>query len=436
MFGYYCTLALRSFRRNKVLTTLMVLAVALGIGASMTTLTVFHVLAGDPIPGKSDRLFYPQLDSEPMSSYHPGEEPTLQLTRYDAETLLQQAHGQQQALMSAGAVAVEPDTPGIDPFMLTARYTSAGFFPMFDVALRSGRPWTAADDTARARVALISQALANKLFGDADAVGRTLRLGSTAFSILGVVDDAWSPNPRFYDITNDKFGEPEDIYLPFSTSRELRLSTSGNLTCWGEQENGENGHGLHDDCAWVQYWVELGSAAQAGDYLAYLRNYADQQRSAGRFQRPNNVRMYDVMGWLDRNQVVPSDVRLQAWLALGFLAVCLLNTVGLLLAKFLRRRGEIGVRRALGASRLQIFLQCLVEAGMVGVAGGAIGLALAMLGLWVVRQQPADYAAMAHLDLPMLLATLAMSLLGSLLAGLLPAWRAMQVAPALQLKSQ
>ena len=54
MFAYYFDLALRSFRRNKVLTALMVLAIALGIGASMTTLTVFHVLSGDPMPEKSE----------------------------------------------------------------------------------------------------------------------------------------------------------------------------------------------------------------------------------------------------------------------------------------------------------------------------------------------------------------------------------------------
>jgi putative ABC transport system permease protein len=62
MFAYYTRLAVRSFRRNKILTALMVVAIALGIGASMTTLTVFHVLSGDPIPGKSDQLFYVQID--------------------------------------------------------------------------------------------------------------------------------------------------------------------------------------------------------------------------------------------------------------------------------------------------------------------------------------------------------------------------------------
>jgi putative ABC transport system permease protein len=116
--------------------------------------------------------------------------------------------------------------------------------------------------------------------------------------------------------------------------------------------------------------------------------------------------------------------------------VCLLNTVGLLLAKFLRRSSEIGVRRALGASRRAIFAQCLVEAGTVGLAGGLLGLGLAMLGLWAVRQQPASYAELARLDPAMLLTTFLLAIVASLLAGLLPAWRACEVPPAIQLKSQ
>ncbi|MGA7295880.1 MAG: FtsX-like permease family protein, partial [Rhodanobacteraceae bacterium] len=78
----------------------------------------------------------------------------------------------------------------------------------------------------------------------------------------------------------------------------------------------------------------------------------------------------------------------------------------------------------------------LVEAGMVGMVGGLSGLLLALGGLWLVRQQPARYAELAHLDVPMLILTLALALGASLLAGLLPAWRACRIAPALQLKSQ
>jgi putative ABC transport system permease protein len=70
------------------------------------------------------------------------------------------------------------------------------------------------------------------------------------------------------------------------------------------------------------------------------------------------------------------------------------------------------------------------------MVGGIAGLGLALLGLWAVRQQPADYAELARLDPAMLLTTFVIALASSVLAGLLPAWRAMQVAPAIQLKSQ
>ena len=223
--------------------------------------------------------------------------------------------------------------------------------------------------------------------------------------------------------------------MPFSTSRALKLGVQGTMDCWGDQP-ADGTVGLNAPCAWVQYWVQLDDPAKAADYKRYLENYSNQQRAAGRFERPTNVRLDNVMQWLEFKQAVPSDVRLQLWLAFGFLMVCLLNTVGLLLAKFMRREPEIGVRRALGASRRAVFAQYLVEAGAIGIVGGIAGLGLALLGLWAVRQQPDAYAELAHLDMPMLLATFALALASSVLAGLLPAWRAMQVAPAIQLKSQ
>lgn len=433
MFGYYLNLAVRSFKRNKALTVLMVLAIALGIGASMTTLTVFHVLSGDPIPEKSDRLFYVQLDPEAMQGYRPGEEPETQLTRFDAEALLAQKRALRQVMTSGGGVVVTTEKSGATPELVDARYASSDFFPMFDVPLQFGRGWTAAEDEGKARVVVVSKELNDKQFGGIDSTGKSLRIDGNEFRIIGVLG-AWRLTPRFYDLYNDSYGETERVLLPFSTSRDLTMGTQGSTNCWGD--SGGDSHSLTAPCAWVQYWVELDDPAKAAEYKRYLVNYSDQQRKAGRFARPSNVRLRNVMELMEFNKIVPGDVRLQLWLAFGFLLVCLVNTVGLLLAKFLRRSGEIGVRRALGASRGEIFKQCLVEAGTVGVAGGVLGLLLALLGLWAVRQQPASYASLAHLDGSMLLSTFALAILASLLAGVLPAWRAMQVAPAIQLKSQ
>lgn len=433
MIAYYFRLALRSFRRNKVLTALMVVAIALGIGASMTTLTVFHVLSGDPIPSKSDRLFAVQVDPRPLPGFQPGEEPEDQVTRFDGETLLREKKAKHQVLMTGGGLTVEPENSALRPFDTDARYASSDFFAMFETPFLYGQGWKVDQDEGRGRVAVISKTLNEKLFNGQNSVGRTLRIDGHGFNIIGVMDE-WNPNPHFYDLETGRYGDSEDIYVPFATAIDLKFGRNGNMNCW-DNTNGEE-TALNAPCTWLQYWVELASPGDAAGYKAYLENYSAQQKAAGRFQRPANVRLRNVMEWLDYKKVVPSDVRLQLWLALGFLLVCLINTVGLLLAKFLRRSGEIGVRRALGASRGQIFLQSLIEAGTVGLAGGVLGLGLAMLGLYAVRQQPVDYAKLAQLDGQMLLLTFGLTLIASLLAGFLPALRAMQVTPAIQLKSQ
>lgn len=436
MFGYYLQLAWRGFGRNKVLTTLMVLTIAVGIGATMTTLGLYFVLSGDPIPGKSQQLFYPQLEPRSVGKDATLEsDPVAQMTRYDAEELLRQKRGDRQALMSAGSVTVLPTGRATQPFRVMTRYTSADFFPMFEVPLAAGNAWSAAEDDGRALVAVIDRRLAQRLYGTEDAVGKQLRLPQGVFRVIGVLGN-WKPTPRFYDLTSQRYGGDEQILLPFSTSRALTLDTQGSMDCWGSSEDVEGNRGLTAPCAWLQYWVQLDTPEKARDYLKYLADYSDSQRASGRFERPTNVRLHDVMGWLDFNRIVPNDVRLQMWLAFGFLLVCLINTVSLLLAKFLRRSGEIGIRRSLGASRTDIFKQCLIEAGSIGLAGGVLGLGFAAMGLWLIRQQPDEYAQLAQMDVTTLWMTFVLAVGVSLLAGLLPAWRAMQIPPALQLKSQ
>ncbi|MEJ7599751.1 MAG: ABC transporter permease [Kofleriaceae bacterium] len=431
MLGYYLDLARRSFKRNVALTVLMVVAIAFGVGASMTTLTVLRMLSADPIPGKSDKLYYVQLDPREALGAVPGEEPIDQSTRRDAEALLRAKKGDRQAVMVSGNAAIEPDRPGMDPFFADARWTSADFFTMFRVPFVAGGPWTAADDDQLARVVVISRALSEKLFGSTDAVGKTLRVHGQQLRIVGVIDH-WRATPRFYDLNAEVYGQGEQVFAPFSTSGELKFGRSGNMNCWGEAKDPE---AVGAPCEYLQFWVELDSTDKAAAYKQFLVTYSQAEKQAGRFQRDPNVRLRDVTDWLAFKEVVPKDARLQTWVALGFLLVCLINTVGLLLTKFMRRSSEIGVRRALGASKRSIFFQLLVEAGVIGLAGGLLGPGLAYLGLWAVRHQPTDYAELAHLDLPMLGATFALAVLTSLCAGLLPAWRGCQVTPAIQLKS-
>ena len=440
MFAYYLDLALRSLKRNKVLTALMVLAIAVGISASMTTLTVMHLLSGDPLPGKSGTLFYVQVDADTTRTGSNVE--PLDMLDYQSATDLWSAHrADRQTLLVDSQLKLRAPGVNLPPLMQTMLSTTADFFPMFDVPFRYGNGWSADDDAKHARVAVISADLNDKLFGGANSVGRTLRLRDSDLRIVGVLKP-WRPSPQFYSVRGGRFADgdtagfyakPEGVFVPFTSGLEINDGNFQQFTCWHMPDN--PGHLQNSPCAWVGLWVELNSAAKVAGYRDFMAGYAAQQKALGRITHADNTRLRSLMQWLDYNGVVPSDVRLQTWLAFAFLAICLFNTVGLLLAKFLRRAGEIGVRRALGASRAAVFAQCLVEAGLIGLLGGAGGLLLTLLGLWLVRSQPIEYADLVHLDTTMFLITFALAVAASLLAGVLPALRASRMAPSLQLKT-
>ena len=439
MFGYYLQLAFQSLRRSRALTFLMILAIAVGIGASMTTLTVMHILAGDPLPGRSGQIFYPQVDADPTRD--DSKEP-VDLMDYRSAVDLWAAHrADRQALIAEGdirVVAPNATIPALKRHMLA---TTSDFFSMFDVPFQYGRGWSADDDENRTRLVVISDDLNNKLFGGSDSTGRTLRLRDSDLRIVGVLKP-WRPSPLFYDVaggrfaegdTSDFYAKPQDVMIPFSTGQDINQGHFDPFTCWHIPD--PNSRQQDSPCVWVRLWVQLDDASKVSAYRRFVADYAAQQMTLGRFSHAGNTRMRNLMEWLDFNHVVPSDVRLETWLAIAFLVICLFNTVGLLLAKFLRRGGEIGVRRALGATRRAVFMQCLMEAATIGLLGGFGGWLLTLLGLWIVRRQPTAYADLVHLDLSMFLWTFAASIAATLLAGLLPAFRASRVAPALQLKT-
>lgn len=136
MLGYYVELALRNMKRNKTLTALMVLAIAVGIGASMTTLTVMHLLSGDPLPGRSRHLYYPQVDVSPESK---GREP-YDVMDYQTATDLWNSHrADRQALIVNSPVKLEAPESRLPPLMLPMLSTTSDFFAMFDVPFQYGR---------------------------------------------------------------------------------------------------------------------------------------------------------------------------------------------------------------------------------------------------------------------------------------------------------
>ena len=109
MFGYYFKLGLRSLRRNRYLTALMVLTLAIGVAASVSTLAILHVMSGDPMPHKSERLVSVVFNNGPLEGYSPGDEPNDDQVSYtDAVNLLAGRQGARRTAMMGLDGAIQP----------------------------------------------------------------------------------------------------------------------------------------------------------------------------------------------------------------------------------------------------------------------------------------------------------------------------------------
>jgi putative ABC transport system permease protein len=165
-----------------------------------------------------------------------------------------------------------------------------------------------------------------------------------------------------------------------------------------------------------------------------------EQKKLGRMERPLNNQLYNVAQWLDFNRVVQKDNRVLIGISMLFLAACLVNVVGLLLSKFLNGAPLTGLRRALGASRRDIVRQHMAEVLLVCLGGGALGVALAAIGLAGVRAlygpNIESIKRLTQMDATVVLAALRLSIAAGIAAGLYPAWRIGRTSPAIYLKSQ
>ena len=434
MFSYYLQLGLRSLRRNPMLTALMVMAIGFGVAASMTTYSVFRATSRDPIPQKSDVLYNVQIDNWGPENTKEGEPPPA-LSYKDVTALMRANKAKRQTATYPVGVSVIPEDASRMPMRQGAYATGADFFPMFDVPFLQGQAWTREDDEKHADVVVISKSLNDKLFNGGPSVGKQVNLDGHLFRVTGVMDD-WAPQPVFFDVPNTSgFNDGATVYVPFNRALDLRLPNNGNNNCIKDPGEGWDNY-LRSECIWLSLWAELPSKADAQAYREFLTGYAAEMQRSGRFSWAPNVRLRNVMDWLSVQKVVPRESQVSLLVSLGFLVICLVNTIGLLLAKFMRRAPEIGVRRALGASRRDIYAQFLIEAGTIGIAGGLLGLLLTGLGvLGVGLVFPQQIARLATLDPMLMLLTLTVAIVASVVAAFYPTWRAAQVQPAWQLKS-
>ncbi|MCL1123269.1 ABC transporter permease [Shewanella surugensis] len=433
MFFYYMDLGWRSIKKTPYLSLLMVLAISIGIGITITTFNVYQQMNTNPAGERSTQLFAVQLMSQGKDTWP---DINAQITYQDAMNLRQSTIPTRQIAMYKTGAAVQTGDANFQPMLENIRATDSDFFDLFSVPFIYGAPWDKSIDVDAAYQVVIDADLNQRLFKGENSVGRELYLNQMPYQVVGVIAD-WHQSPKYYDLNNGPFSDPESIYVPLSLAPIEEFESWGNNQSWNTENIRNYQEGLHSETHWLQYWVELESEQQVQDYQAWLQAYVKQQQGLGRFERDDaRGEVSDVQAWLDFNKVVPEDNKILVGLSVLFLVVCLVNMLGLLLAKFLKRAPEVGVRRAIGASRLQIFAQYMIEVAMIGAAGGVFGLLWAWMALSLLTSRFKLGEALTQLDLSMWIFAPMIAIVSTLLAGMYPAWRICRTQPSIYLKSQ
>jgi putative ABC transport system permease protein len=432
MFFYYVTLGIRSLLSQKLITIWMVLLIALGVAGTVTTFSLLRAVSSNSFAARAHRLFTPQIDNHGPEYVKMYGDIDPVLTLRDVEALRAHGGAHLQAAIYKISLSLVPADATVDALEANGYAVTLDFFQMLDVPFRFGSAWSRAADKEGSNEVVIGHELNQRVFRGANSVGQEIRLDGHTYRISGVLAP-WNPLPRFYAASDRNAFDRHapQLFLPFRQALNSRIPTAGGS--YGESFPIWD---LRSEISFISYWVELPDSAAAAHYRSFLHAYADEQRTAGRFRWPANVVLRDQEDWLNYQRVVPPEARISFVVALGLLVVCAVNTVGLLLARFMRRSGDIGVRRALGGSRSAILLQYLTEAAVIGLAGGLLGATLTVCfvnGLGLVF--PVEVARLAHATLATLLLAPTVALCVVLLAAAYPISRACRIEPGWQLKS-
>lgn len=441
--NYTLETGLRGGLRHPRTMALVVLTLGLGLASVMTMLTLLSVLGADPLPGVSHKLYMAWADSRAAAKsgesdkYGDGS-PIPPLWKLSDARAMQQLRPdiRQTALVTAPVTVTNTD--GSASKQVSAVMALGPMLPMFEVPLRQGRFWTPEEEASRTPVVVISRALSQRLLGREDGVGGEVRLGTHTFRVIGI-SERWAPRPRPHFLPASDAGwqgDGDEVFVPAEAALASGIEISSTRVCDGGGFGGFRFDQVNvEQCRWLVLWAELGDAQQQRSYAQSLLAFATDRHAAGIFPRAPATRLHSMPQWLHHNRVVPDSVRLNLWLAIGLLVLCLVNVAGLLAARFLRRSNEYGVRRVLGAPRRAIIATCMVESTLAGLLGGMLAWPLTLAGLWLMRQQGEDYAPLARLNPSLFALLVLLALVTGVLVGLLPALRAARQEPALQVKT-
>jgi putative ABC transport system permease protein len=388
--------AVRKLIRSPLFTVVAVLTLAIGIGANSAIFSVVYGVLYRPLPFERPH--------ELVRVYS-----VLRGDRTSVNTGPNFIEISEQVGAFSGVLAVQTGTASVtgefDPVEVPSASVSANFFEMLGVRPARGRGFAPEENEPGGNdVVVISHDLWRSHFGGADdVVGSTLTVDGRTLQVVGVMPASFA------------YPEGVRVWLPIAYTEAFRETARGQFQL-GILARLAPGSSIERADAELEAW-----AASVRDRFPPLAHYQATVEPL--------------------HEATVGDLRTPLLMLLGAVTFVLLiacaNIANLLLARATARESEFAVRRALGAGRRRILQQLLVESVILGLAGGVIGVLLAVWGteaLLALRPDGLPRSGEIRVDRPVLFFAFGISVVAGLLFGLAPALQSTRRALAVTLK--
>jgi putative ABC transport system permease protein len=419
--------AIRALRRNPAFALVVILTLALGIGANTAIFTLLDAVILRPLSVHAPEELIAIGDPGRVNSNSHGA-PRSDLISYPLyQDIIARARTVTGILASGSPdlvnVRLDPSAPVADH--PTARFVSSNYFAVLGEPVQLGRPFGAVDATiGAAPVVVVSDAYwRHTLSGDLHVIGRSLNINNLAFTIVGVT------RPGF---AGEVVGQTYALWLPLAMRDRLQPHTpvladreASWLLLLARRRAGVSEQASSTELRQVTHAAML-DAARADEAADLKADTGIVVAGSHGFSR------------IRRNFARPLWIML-AGVALLLLIICA-NVANLLLARALARTPEFSVRLALGAGRGRLLRQLLTESAVLGAASALLGIAVA----WALSRGLLTMVADGNSPVPLTLSfdgtvlgfVVAVSLIAVFCFGLLPAARAARLDVAASLRAR